>query len=156
GLRRSRERPPRIERCAGAWRCDATSIGSSSRALPRFRLEPLPYPERRAPHVRTSTAHSIRRLRAGGRFRASTPPKVTGRLARSHAPPPSPPRRGARRHDGVTPRSSCSEPTPAVFKTRTDVGELRKDRPRCRFAKSPFVRAYEGRQKPPTDPRRIS
>src|SRR5205085_2719693 len=37
------------------------------RAPPRSRLEPPPYPGKRAPHTRTSTAHLIHRLRACGR-----------------------------------------------------------------------------------------
>jgi hypothetical protein len=82
------------------------------RASPRSRLEQRPHPERRVPHTRTNTAHSIRRLRAGGRFRASTPREVMDRLARSDAPPSSPPRRGGRRRDGATPKGSCSKPNP--------------------------------------------
>jgi len=93
----------------------------SPRVPPRSRLEPRSLPERRARNTRTSTAHSIRRPRASGRFRASTPQEVIDRPVRLHAPPPSRPWRGDRRRGGATPRSSCSKTNPTLARSKTPV-----------------------------------
>src|ERR1700722_7205803 len=95
------------------------ACGLPLRAPPRSRLEPRPHREKLAPHTRTSTARSIRRPRAGGRSRASKPREVKDRLARSHAPPGSPPRRGAPRRDGAILKSSYSEPIPALAPSKS-------------------------------------